>query len=995
MGIPKHIGRSLIYGFVFVSGAAGLIYQVAWHKYLAVLLGAQARATTIVIAIFLGGISLGYWTFGQWTRWKRWNLLLVYSFVEIAMGFWAFLFPYFYHLAFRAMPGTYKLLGLNSIIIDLAFSIALIGLPTFLMGATLPLLTQGLSDDLKDASKTHARIYGFNTVGACFGCLGAGYILIPNTDLPNAVMFGGVLNVTVGLLTYFLFAKWAKPQEVIVPQIRSNTSVAITPYQTCLLAIGFLSGFYTIALETIFIRLMGLSTGSSNYNFTLIVSIFILGLGIGSLIVREIAKYNPIQLVINQILIVLTLFFLYLTGDSWPYLVHLLRATLKSIPENFYFYHFLLGIGFTAILIVPIGFAGLALPMCFHLIKDTKEGLGQRVGQLYGINTIGSVLGALLGGYFLLNYLNLDQLFKLCLILTVISAVIAGYPFYRDLFRHAFKTAAVATLTLALLVLIIIAPSYRKERYIQPFRHPDPIQQVTFQGAAAFEKYLSRYTKIAFWKDDPNTSVGIGRTVVNDKEVSRTILINGKSDGNTRGDLFTTVMLGHIPALLAKKIDRACIIGFGTGMTIGTIGLYSDIQQIDVVEISRALIANRGLFDDYNNKVFGDPKVRIHEMDAFRFLAGTDPNQRYNVIISEPSNPWVAGIENLYSSEFYKIARRKLVDGGMFAQWIHTYSFTDDLMKMVIKTMSAHFDYVSVFQLRGGDLLLLGRTGRILREDLQRAANRMKQRAVAESLQRAGIDRIESVLGLEVVPAMATKALGEYSTEHTLESPKLSNGASRAFFADQSTNVLDLRRKYKEYYQSIDQSLLAVYLGGQPPTSDVLQGYRRTFCDSDFGVNRSLCEESVLMTSFAEPKFKPTEKQMRVISQRELSSVAANYQKVPPMKFTLEALQSINGNFEMYKRYVSPIAQLPLRPLLAQLDYCLKTTPFNNELYGECLLQKILVLETTQVASPMLNSNIQQYLDWFPNLDKTSPNYKKLSEANVILRKMLTQNKSN
>jgi len=211
-----------------------------------------------------------------------------------------------------------------------------------------------------------------------------------------------------------------------------------------------------------------------------------------------------------------------------------------------------------------------------------------------------------------------------------------------------------------------------------------------------------------------------------DQEISRTIFVNGKSDGNTRGDQFTTVLLAHIPGLLSTKLENVCVIGFGTGTTVGQLTLYPEIKQIDVAEISRALIDNASLFDAYNNHASSNSKVHFNEMDAFRFLEGT--NHSFDLIISEPSNPWVAGIENLYSREFYEIAKNKMNPKGLFVQWIHTYSFSDYLLQMVLKTMSGQFPYVSVFQLKNGDLAVMGALRQLNRDDAAHGATRYAEK---------------------------------------------------------------------------------------------------------------------------------------------------------------------------------------------------------------------------------------------------------------------------
>ncbi len=984
MRISPKVSRAILYSLIFTSGISGLIYQVAWHKYLAILLGAQARATAVVLGIFLGGISLGYWMFGKWTRWKRWNLLLVYCLVEVALGFWGFAFPYMFQGAMALVPKLYSVFGLTNIVTDIVLSAALIGVPTFLMGGTLPLLTQGLSEGIDEASKTHARIYGFNTIGACLGCLLAGYILIPQTNLGLTVTFAGLLNVTVGLVCYFLFARWASPQEVAPPS-EADRAGSFTPTQITLLIVGFFSGFYIISLETVFIRMMGLSTGASNYNFTLVVAIFIFGLGMGSLIVRDIGKYTVSRLFWNQIWVAAGLLLLYVSGDYWSYWVHMLRASMRDIPQNFYFFQFLLGIGFFTLLSIPIGLCGLTLPLCFHLMKDTREGLGQRVGQLYGLNTVGSVLGAIIGGYLILDFIDLDHLFKLCVLMASVTAVAAGMMYVQVMKpRKSTKTWAMA-LGLATLIGTIVAPEYTHERWIQPFRHPAPTE-ATYKGAQAFGEFLTRHTKILQWDDGPNTSLGVGASLFSGKEVSRSVFVNAKSDGNTRGDYFTTVLLAHLPALLAQNPKEACVIGFGTGITIGTLTLYPEVQNINVVEISNTIINNRHYFDPYNHEVSRNPKVHINEMDAFRYLGGTE--KKFDIVISEPSNPWVAGIENLYSLEFYRTAKAKLNPKGVFSQWIHTYSFNDQLLQMVMHTMAEVFPNISVYQLKGGDLALIGTVEPITKEDLARAAVRMNSSpALKKDFEGSGLDRLETVLALEIVPAPIAKAISLGGEFHRLESPRLSNEAAKAFFSGDGANIQATRRKYKEYFPAIEASLLSLYLGEKPISPEALESFKKAFCESEQSKIRYLCEETLVLTRFQQPKYDPSGQMKDIIPARELASVN-EFHEPPKKRFGVDDLQEINNLFNLYKKFASPIARLPVSHLTTNVDYCLRTTALTEELYGECLLQKILILETAHLPGPNLSSSIQQYLEWFPSLAKTSTNYGKLLEAKNILAKM-------
>lgn len=981
-----------IYFLVFMSGSAGLIYEVVWHRYLAILLGAQARATALVLAVFLGGIATGYAVFGRWSRWKKWNLLRAYAYVEVGLFFWAVAFPLFFRISSAITAKSFGWLGTSNLLIDIVMSVFLIGFPTFLMGGTLPLLTQGLSEDLKTASNTHARIYGINTIGACFGCFGAGYFLIPNLGLVGATWCAALLNLAVAVVSYLYYAKKFGVVQKPDSKVESKLSIkerwlgrSLT--ENTLLGVGFLSGFYLITLQTVLIRLVGLSTGSSNYNFAMVVSIFIFVLGMGSLLARRISHYTKSQLFFNQAAVAIGFFLLYLSGDYWSYWGHLVRVMFRDHAQVFYGYQMILGTMFLFLFILPIGFAGLTLPLCFHLLKDRKETLGFRVGQLYGLNSLGCVFGALVGGYWLLEYVNLDQLFKICALLALVSTVVASFLFVTEGKKRSLKQLSVAGFVVVFFGAVMMAPLYSKERFIQPFRQNQVLNDVTYKGADAWGKYLGRNTQYVLYKDGPNSSVGVGASSYDNKETSRTIFINGKSDGNTAGDFFTTVVLAHIPGLLASSTENVCIIGFGTGITAGTMAMYDGTQRIDVAEISGTVIKNAREFDAYNRETSKNPKVHLNEMDAFRFLGGS--KIKYDVVISEPSNPWVAGVENLFSHEFYETAAKKMTPKGMFVQWIHTYSFDDELMRMTLRTMRETFPFVSVFQLRAGDLALVGTKQMIDRGDLNRGAQRMaSQDLVRTMLIESGISRIETLLALEILTPPIVEEMSQSAAIHTLENPRLSNGAARAFFSNTQADLFRARRGYRGFLSSVRESLLIDYLKGNMAPVSLLREFSTSFCGNGVSRVNVLCEETRAALHFhLLDRDTPGSSDVGPTA-RDLASIA-EFGKVGPKRFSPVDLNVAFEMFESYKRYYSPISYIPIEPVLQRLDKCLIQVPESNDLFGECLLQKVLIYESVYGRGAEFKETTARYVSWFETLPKDSSNYEKLKQAREILLTMM------
>lgn len=979
-------GKYALYCLIFVSGVAGLIYQVVWHKYLSILLGAHARATSVVLAIFMCGISAGYITFGRWSRWKPWNLLFAFCVVEILLGFYAMVFPVLFRLAMPLTAKLYASVGIDSIFIDIFVSALLIGFPTFLMGGTLPLLTQGLSESVENASSTHARIYGFNTVGACFGSLLAGYLLVPSTTLPKAVALAGFLNILVGVTTYFLYARNLPFTRTVPPAEPATDKMPLSARGVCLFAIGLLSGFYILSLETVLIRLVGLSTGSSNYNFTLIVSIFVFGLGFGSLLVRKISHYTETRLFWNQLAASAFLMLLYVSGDYWPYWVHLVRIIFRDSPQNFYLYQAALGTFFFVLLALPIGFCGLTMPLCFHLLKDKQESLGNRVGQLYGLNTLGCVLGALLGGFGLLYVINLDQLFKLCALLCVVTAALAAYMMTLRSRPGPLVFSLGSTVFTLVLIGLMMAPLYNKLRYVQPFRQQYPTT-ASYEGIDEFTAYLSSSTEYLYYKDGPNTSVGIGVSKNGEAERSRTIFVNGKSDGNTRGDLLTMALTGHIPGLLARKLDDVCVIGFGTGITTGSLARYKETGKIELVEIADTILKNASYFDAYNGGVSTHPKVSFNAMDAFRFMGGT--TKMFDVIVSEPSNPWVAGVENLFSAEFYEIAKKKLQPDGVFVQWVQTYSFNDDLLKMVFKTITSHFPYVAVFQMLDHDIALVASRQPFTKADLARTDarfndNRDARRALAE----IGITRLETLLGYEIVPTEMTPYLTDVPDEHHLEAPKLSHSAARAFFVNSSAKIHAMRRTLKEFYPAVRTSLLYKMLDGQPVSKEALEAMRTAYCDHPTAKAKTLCEEAVVLGKWITPDAPLETTYEGVVSNGDFRSLAS-YQKVKKLKvFGMNDLKEVQDMFDVYKKYYSPIAMLPIAPVMTLLENCLEVNGPDRAIHGDCLLQKAAVLEIAEPENPTFLVTLHQFEDWFASLSPSLDHYTRFKKANEILSKL-------
>lgn len=970
---------------IFLSGVSGLICQVVWHRYLSLLLGSEAQATAIVIAIFLGGLGMGYHYFGKWASQRNWQLYLTYSLIELGIGTWAFCFPYLFSVAMPLTHRLYGLFGVTNLGIDVSVSILLMGFPTFLMGGTLPVLTQAMSRDLKSSSSVHAQIYGWNTVGACFGALLAGYVLIPKSDLGIAITFAGMLNLLSAFLCYALYGKRPLIKKRYPP--KSKIPLAWSRAHAALLGISFLSGFYLISLETLLIRLVGLNAGSSQYNFTLVVSIFVFSLGVGALVARKISNYHASRLFYNQIAVVLFLVLLYLHAQYWAYGHHLIRIALQPHEVNFYFYQGLLGVAFVAILILPIGFSGLTLPLCFHFFKDRQDTLGVRVGQLYGCNILGSVTGALGGGYLLFYWWNIDEIFKFCLILALLTVFLALFVYYnerRSLGRPWFWRSAFMGLVLT--VVLWKLPPHNKNNYLQPFRQ-SRAQPYSYLGAKAFERGIKGTMEYISYKDGPNTSVGVVSVHRKGEEIGRSLLVNGKSDGSTVADYRTNLLLGALPGLFAPNSGRTCVIGYGTGVTVGTLERFPQMESVDVVEIAQTVLDRIQYFDPFNGGASLSPKLHLFAMDAFRFFYGE--KRTYDVIVSEPSNPWVVGVENLFSEEFYAAAKKSLTSNGMLVQWIQTYATNPEILRMILQTLRQHFPYVSAFQVAETDLVLLGRRTPFTREDLERAKERLvTNKSLVKELALQGIEGIEPVLAMEILSPLLVHQIADGAPTIRLESSRLSHSAARAFFATSGLDVVQLRKFYRGYYQSARYSLLNLFHQGKSMPWETRERLARAFCEDPAGSYTELCGEVLVGGLWERPGSSLLAKYEGVLNPKERDPIV-ELSRETNQTFNEKSLEKNVQQMALFRKFYSALAPLPFHALLRPLENCRERVSKKTELYGRCLYQTILVIDTFAPRSHRLRASVRDYLKWVREIPSDFPSYAFFAELGQRMQRVL------
>jgi hypothetical protein len=765
-----------------VTGFTGLAYEVTWQRYLAILLGAHSEATAAVLGLFLGGLSLGYFALGALSRrlvargrlrGRPARLLVVYGAVEAAIGVWCLLFPLWFPLARSASVWLPTGDGALAFAADVGLAALLIVPPATLMGATIPILTQALARNLGDATRVHALVYAANTAGAFAGALATGFALIRWFGLDGLLYRMSAVNLAVGALFALLGARRRELAELdpgpAPPALVPGAAIAYG-------AIALLVGFAMMALQTVAIRVAGLSFGSSEYTFSMVVSVFVSCIALGSLAVSGPRRIGRAVLVGVLWLAWAWFAALYFAIETGPYWVHVLRSLFRDNDAIFPAYYTAAFAGLWLAIGPAVALSGAVLPLLFHALRREVGDLGAQAGRLYSLNTLGSLAGALIGGYALFYWLDLHAVYRVAVGALAIAAAVATL---RELPRVGLAGAG-AVLAVALLLVASFRPWQVTFLASGMFRERAP-KAWSYQGPAAMLRH--RWKPPLFYDDDPNSSVAVLPLQVRNVE-SRSIVVNGKTDGNSAVDFATMALAALVPALFAEHMEHAFVIGFGTGVSAGELASLEETKSVTVAEISRGVIAAAPWFDEFNGGVSRNPKIRIVRSDAYRALRRE--RERYDVIVSEPSNPWVTGVEMLFSREFLAEARDRLSPGGVYCQWYHLYETSPEAVELVLRTYASVFDHVAVWSVNFADILLLGFRDPELALDLGRLEQRFARADLRAGFEPLGIEDLPTLLAHETLPIGVANAADLAGPVHSLYHPRLAYEAGRAFLVGDS-----------------------------------------------------------------------------------------------------------------------------------------------------------------------------------------------------------------
>ena len=755
--------------FVF-SGLAGLIYQSIWSHYLGLFLGHAAYAQALVLALFMGGMALGAALVGRFgSGWS--NLLRMYAGVEAVVGvfgltfhvvFVAFL-DFSYDTAMPALGGgalvsAYKWIWAGLLILP----------QTVLLGMTFPLMSGAVIRRFP-GSDGHSLggLYFANSIGAACGVLIATFALLPNYGLPGAVVAAGLINMGVAAVAWWLARKEEAP-----PAPRSATAAASAgstrPLLRMVVIATLLSSAASFAYELLFVRMLGLAVGSTLHAFELMLAAFVAGIALGARWIRRRADRadSPLRLAgYLQILMGLTaLIGLALYGNAFHWVSWLIDALGRS-DGGYALYNLGTAVISIAIMLPTAFFVGTTLPLYTVALLRAGEGEGA-IGRVYAWNTLGAILGVFVCIHFLLPVLGL----KLGMTVAATLDIAIGIALFRYLAgEHSDRLrlgVSVATMLIAVFVALNLLEFDPKSLSSGVYRSGDP--------------RLSDDTQMLFYKDGKTATVSLFRSPGGRVSIAN----NGKVDAGIQmnpgrpptPDEPTMVLLAALPLAYRPAAERAAVIGLGSGLSTHTLLADSSLDQVDTIEIEQAMASAARGFGERVARVYEDPRSKLVIDDAKSYFAGN--RKEYDIIVSEPSNPWMSGVGNLFSREFYQFVPRYLTDEGIFVQWLQLYSINETLVSSALQGLLEEFNHVHGYMANSADLLLLAsQTPFPAKLDKEL----MFETPVWRELNKVGIDDIRQLTYRKIADTQLLQALvrlypgpvnSDYFPLLTLEAPK-------------------------------------------------------------------------------------------------------------------------------------------------------------------------------------------------------------------------------
>ncbi len=736
----------LLYSLILLSGAAGLIYEVVWARQLTLFMGNTAVANAAVLSAFMLGLALGSLALGRIAD-RTARPLMIYAWLEILIGIYGATTPWLFDLlqaGYAQVAGTVGVAGPYSHLPRFAIAVVAMLVPTFLMGGTLPLLVRHFTARLEDAQPVTSRIYGINTLGATSGAFAAGFLLLPAIGITQTLLFSAFINLLVGVGVYGLLRGGSKAPEAreTAPAASNTGTVEKELRKPWLLLVGFgFSGFAALLYQVVWIHALILVIGVSIYAFSTVLTVYLAGIALGSLLVGRWFTFEDSQRGLRlafwlQMAIALTAIASLGLISHLPVLFVQGWEHLHGSFVLFQAYMFVLA---GLVIIVPTVLLGALFPLITGLWSRSKRAVGRGVGEAYGANAIGTIAGSAVGGLFILDWLGMEHSLYLASSISVLVALVFWYlagP-HRSVSSRWLQGP---TAVVALVLVIAGLPGLdRAMLQAETFRNAEDFVGEDVDGK--IRRYLDTF-KFLYYKEGIHGTVSV-LGWENNGRLGKALMNNGKVDASNNTDMVTQILLGQIPMFLHPDPKEVMVIGLGSGVTAGSVLRSPAVENVDILEISPEVVEASGYFREENNNALDDPRAQLMVADARNYLLATD--KKFDVIVSEPSHSWVTGVSNLFTRDFLQLAHDHLEEDGILIQWYHIYGIDRSSLKSMFKAIQEAFPHFTIWYARGGDLIIAS-AKKPLQLDYVKQQQYFKSPDVLADLQRIGIQSMEQMM---------------------------------------------------------------------------------------------------------------------------------------------------------------------------------------------------------------------------------------------------------
>ncbi|MEK6222850.1 MAG: fused MFS/spermidine synthase [Chloroflexota bacterium] len=743
--------RRILLVIFLSSGATSLVYETLWSRQLHLVFGVSQIAIATLLAGFMAGLAIGGFIAAKWaSRIKK--PLIVYAALEAFIGLYALVFPFILELSTPIYLSFYRAFEPTPLVFGV-FQFFLQGLlllpPTISMGATLPVLSRFVTRDTEEAGVQISRLYGANTIGAVIGTGLAGFFLLPRFGLSTTTVYAAAANGLLALAA-ILLSRSTVPL-TLEPEKEFEQAEEFDQVHRYLWIIAAMAGFAALLSEVAWFRLIGLLIGGSVYSFSVMLLAFLLGIGIGGWAVgssadkafREGGRGMVLKrLAFFQVAVASLSYLAMWVYGELPFIFTQLFTLVEDNLDLLWPAKLLLAV---FIMFPPAFFMGATFPYLVRAAAGNPDKLNQPVGRLYGMNTLGAIFGASLGGLFLLPLLRVQGSVLFAGSINLLAAALAFASSLidrEDVKRSARFRLVGVTLTIILLFQVARPPwepllmTSGVYQYVSGMK----IEERTRQGVI---DYNVKPYKLLYYEEGLSTVVTVAKKPNSD---NIWMANNGKIDASSHVDFDTQVLISHIPLAMKPAPKKVLMVGYASGISVGAITTHDRVGEIDVVELEPAIIRAAEYFIEHNNDALNDPRVNLFINDGRNHLT-LARDDYYDLIISEPPNPWLSGVSNLFTDEFWTLGKSKLKSDGVWSQWVQMYAMEPEDVQSLLKTFAQHYNHVALFRLNLNDLLMVG-SDEPLALDIENFQTLFNEDDIAQQMYRSNLDNGADVLGL-------------------------------------------------------------------------------------------------------------------------------------------------------------------------------------------------------------------------------------------------------